>query len=346
MTTCADGVLDRTTNVEVFSDFYSADLTLQSRLVADAAPSHPQQGMVTITTIQRVFYAELLTTHSLESFYCTDSVTFPTPGTSLRFDAALRPTHVVGYLTPLIPGLCLTGTLLWPYDGPVMEPQQSPSTPGLGIVGLWPQASDIQLMPVPAPAGCPSLQGSALASPHADTAYGLHLPSPSPPASPTNVSTPGSSGASTSTSPERHTEATPLPRERRLRSAPYTRPTTSDHRSNQSSPMDPMGAAALDRVKKRVQQLIKAHPHAIEPCIGDPAANAIIGSTPLRLGTPGKSIYTMFFYSSRSGNRLRFNCRICVHVDARFSRALRHQRQDHFDHSPFQCQGGTGHPSW
>ena len=227
-----------------------------------------------------------------------------------------------------------------------MGPQLSPSTIGVGIVGPWSQASEIQSMPIPSPTGCPTLQESAYTSSHTDTAYDSQLPlPPTAPASPTAVSTPGSSGVSTSTSPERHTVATPLPTKRRLRSAPYARPTTSDHRSIQCSPVDPTGAVALDHVRNRVQQFITDHPHAIEPCIGDPAAVDIIGSNP-RLGTPGKSIYTVFFYSSRSGGKLRFNCHDCTHVDARFSRALRHQRQDHFRHSPFPCQGGTGHPAW
>ena len=40
--------------------------------------------------------------------------------------------------------------------------------------------------------------------------------------------------------------------------------------------MDPTGAVVLDHVRKRVQQFVTDHSHAIEPCIGDPAAMDIM----------------------------------------------------------------------
>ncbi len=376
VTTFADGLLGQASEVADHGHFYSVDLTLQSRPVDDAAPSRPMQGMATMTTFRRVFNAELLTPHVVELFSYNDFATFPSESALLRFDAALRPTHAAEHLTPLIPELYLAGTLRWPYDVPVMEPQQSPSTVGPG--SLWPPASypfngDLSKykwymkdaashvctciavaphtsqanveMPVPSPAGSPSLQGSPLVSPDAYAVYDLHQSSPPTPTSSTCVSTPGSSGVSTSTSLERSSAATTLPRKKRLCSAPYARPTASAQRSIQRSPMDPTDAVARDNVRKGIQQFVTDHPHAIEPCIGDPAAMDIVGSNP-RLGTPGKSIYTVFFFSSRSGRKPRFNCHDCPHTDARFSRGLRHQRQEHFGHYPFPCQGGTSHPAW
>ena len=127
----------------------------------------------------------------------------------------LHPTHAVEYSTPQIPGLCTTGALFWPHGGPIMEPHQSPSVVGFGILGLFatstvPSQFDHQGLlsypfngdhsmskwytkepttyvctstaqvntqtSVPSAAGCPSLQGSPLASAHADPAYELHLP--------------------------------------------------------------------------------------------------------------------------------------------------------------------------
>ena len=49
-TTCADGSLGRTKDVEAFNKFYPAELMLQSRLVEDAALAHPREGMATITS--------------------------------------------------------------------------------------------------------------------------------------------------------------------------------------------------------------------------------------------------------------------------------------------------------
>ena len=258
------------------------------------------------------------------------------------------------------------------------EPQQSPSTVDPRNLVLWPPASylfngdqskcklymkdatahvftciaaaqhrsqaNIE-MPVPSPAGSPSLQGSPPVSSDAYTPYDLHLSLPPTPASSTSVSTPASSATSTSTSPERSSVATPLPRKKRPCSVPYARPTASAQRSIQRSFMDPTDAVARDIIRKGVQQFVTDHPHVIEPFIGDQAAMDIVGSNP-RLGTPGKSIYTIFFFSSGSGRKLRFNCHDCGHVDARASRALRHQRQFHFGHNPFPCQGGAGHSVW
>ena len=189
---------------------------------------------------------------------------------------------------------------------------------------------------------------ATLASPHAHVSgptTDSHLSIPRTPASPIYISTPDSSGASSSTSPETNALSIPSSRKKRLqRSAPYARPCTSGQQTNSGSSMGDMDAVALENARVRVRQYVKDHPHAIEPCIGDPIANAIIGSTP-RLGTPGKSLYSVFFSSSRNG-KPRFTCLECAHVDGRFSRAARHQRQDHFGHYPFPCDGGVGHPAW
>jgi hypothetical protein len=47
-TTCADGSLGRTKDVEDFNNFYSAE---QSRLAQSAALAHPMQGMATSTSL-------------------------------------------------------------------------------------------------------------------------------------------------------------------------------------------------------------------------------------------------------------------------------------------------------
>ena len=123
----------------------------------------------------------------------------------------LHPTHAVEYSTPQIPRPCTTGALFWPHDGSIMEPHQSPSVIGFGILGLFatstvPSQFDHQIAlddnqsmsewytkepkthvctstaqvntqtSVPSPAGCPSLQGSPFASAHASLACELHLP--------------------------------------------------------------------------------------------------------------------------------------------------------------------------
>ena len=109
--------------------------------------------------------------------------------------------------------------------------------------------------------------------------------------------------------------------------------------------MEPTDAAALDNAREGVRQFDKDNPHAIELDVGDPVAMAIIGSNH-SLGIPGKLVYSVFFFSSlsRSGKNwfIGYNC---GHVDARFSRAVRHQRQEHFGHYPYLCQGDTGRPA-
>ena len=112
------------------------------------------------------------------------------------------------------------------------------------------------------------------------------------PASTVYVSTPGSSSASTSTSPETRGVPGSSLRSKRLRSAPCARPTASGQRSIQSSPMGPTNTVTLDSVRQSVRQFFTAQPHVIEPCIGDPAAMDIIWSN-TRLGTPGKSLYSV-----------------------------------------------------
>jgi hypothetical protein len=195
------------------------------------------------------------------------------------------------------------------------------------------------------PAGCPNLQRSPLSSAYAGPVYDSRLLVPPTPASPSFVSTPGSSGVSTSASPETRCVDIPAPRKKRpQRSAPYARPSARGQRSISGSSIESTDAVALDNIRKGARQFVRDNPHVIEPCIGDPAAMAIIGSNH-RLGTPGKSIYSVFFSSSRSG-KPRFTCYDCGHVDARVSRALRHQRQDHFGHYPYPCEGSADHPAW
>jgi hypothetical protein len=82
------------------------------------------------------------------------------------------------------------------------------------------------------------------------------------------------------------------------------------------------------------------NPHAVEPSVGDPAAIAITGG----LGVPGRSVYSAFFSGPRG--KSPFTCYECGRTEARFLRAVRHQRQEHFQHYPFRCQGGAGHPAW
>ena len=172
-----------------------------------------------------------------------------------------------------------------------------------------------------------------------------YLPVPPTPASSAYVSTPGSSGVSSSTSPETSSLSFPSPRKKRLqRPAPYDRPNTGCQPTDPGSSMGATNAVVLENARKGIRQFVKAHPHVLEPCIGEPAANAILGAT-LRLGTPGKSLYSALFVSGRSG-KPRFTCYECGHVDTRFNRAARHQRQDHFGHYPFPCQGAAGHPAW
>lgn len=196
---------------------------------------------------------------------------------------------------------------------------------------------------VPSPAGCPSLQMFPSASAHAAPAYESHLPLPPTPASPTYVSTPGSSRGSTSTTPRTSCIAIPPPRKKRLqRSVPYARPDAPS--SIPGSSVEPTDAVALENARKGVLQFVTDHPRIIEPSIGELAALAIVGSNP-RLGTPGKSVYSVFFSSSR-GRNPRFTCLDCGKKDKRVSRAVRHQRQEHFGHYPFPCQGDASHPAW
>ena len=133
----------------------------------------------------------------------------------------------------------------------------------------------------------------------------------------------------------------PSPRKKhQQRSGSYAR---SRAGSTLVSSTDPGDAVTLDSARVGLRRWIKENPHAIEPSIGSSAAAAIIGSN-LRLGTLGRSLYSAFF-SSRSGKH-PFTCHECGHEEGRFSRAVRHQRQEHFWHYPFQCQGGSGHSAW
>lgn len=210
------------------------------------------------------------------------------------------------------------------------------------IVAAQQMPRDFQMSVLP-PAGCPSLQRFPPSSAHAAPVYEPHLPLPPTPASPTYVSTPGSSRGSTSTTPRTSCIAIPPPRKKRLqRSVPYARPNAPS--SIPGSSVEPTDAVALENARKGILQFVTDHPHQCEPCIGEPAAMAIVGSNP-RLGTPGKSVYSLFFSYSR-GRNPRFTCLDCGHVDKRVSRAVRHQRQEHFGHYPFPCQGDAGHPAW
>ena len=175
---------------------------------------------------------------------------------------------------------------------------------------------------------------------------GPHFPLSLTPSSPAYLTTPGSSGASTSSSPEGTNISIPAssPRKNRLRSsAPYSPPSSSSRRSGPHSSIEPHDAVALENARKGVREFVRNKPHAVEPSIGDPAATALIRSVP-RLGMPGKTVYSAFF-SSRNG-KSPFTCNECGRVEKRFSRAVRHQRQEHFAHYPFQCEGGLGHPAW
>jgi hypothetical protein len=143
-TTCADASLGRAKDVEDFSRFYSAEQMLQSRLIEGAASSHQMQGSAIIYSFQHAFHVEMLINPAIEPFSYTDTAipSFPlVQSPSFSFDAALHPTQAVEYSTPPISGSWPTGALLWPHDMPVMEPRQSPSSVGLGMVGLWPTAS-------------------------------------------------------------------------------------------------------------------------------------------------------------------------------------------------------------
>ena len=181
----------------------------------------------------------------------------------------------------------------------------------------------------------PSLNIQAARSP----AYDSQLPVPLTPLSLGYLTTPDSLGDS---SPGN--TSIPIPpsprKKRRQRSAPYSR----SHAGSTSVPSTDSGdAVALDSARVGLQQWVKANPHAVEPSIGSSAATAIIGSNP-RLGTLGRSLYCAFF-SNRRGKH-PFTCYECGHEEGRFSRAVRHQRQEHFGHYPFQCQGGSSHSAW
>ena len=82
--------------------------------------------------------------------------------------------------------------------------------------------------------------------------------------------------------------------------------------------MEDTDVVALENARISIQYFIREHHHVLEPCIGDLAAKAIIEST-LRLGTPGKSLYSAFFVSSHSGKPW-VTCYECAHADAGFSR--------------------------
>jgi hypothetical protein len=124
----------------------------------------------------------------------------------------------------------------------------------------------------------------------------------------------------------------------------YDRPIARGQRSISVSSMESTDAMARVDVRNGVRQFVRDNPHVMEPCIGEPVAMAITGSNS-RLGTPGESLYSVFFSSSRSGES-PFTCHDCGRVDASVSHALGHQRKDHFSHYPFPCQGGAGHPAW
>jgi len=190
---------------------------------------------------------------------------------------------------------------------------------------------------IPSPAAHPRLQRPSVASTRGPP-YDAHFPMPPTPVS--HITTPEFSGASSSGS-ESPRPSVPASSSRKKR--PYTRPSPSGTRSVLGSPMEPELAAALDNAREGVQRFVKENPHTVEPPIGNRAATAIMGSDS-RLGTPGKSLYSAFFSSSHG--KPPFTCYECGHVETRFSRAVRHQRQEHFEHYPYLCQGGSGHPAW
>ena len=211
-------------------------------------------------------------------------------------------------------------------------------TPQLDIRAVsTPSSTAHHLSPfTPSPPDYPDLQGSFVTSPQARL-FDPQSPLPPIPLFPAYLMTPGSSGASTSSSPEGTNSSIPAssPRRNRLQSsAPYTPPSSSSRRSGPRWARGSNDAVALEAARESVREFVKYNPQAVEPVIGDPAATALVGSVPE--GVPGKTVYSAFF-SSQTG-KSPFTCYECGRVEKRFLRAVRHQRQEHFGHYPFQCE--------
>jgi hypothetical protein len=199
------------------------------------------------------------------------------------------------------------------------------------------------MLPFVPPSPYPGLQGSSLVSAHArpsSPVYDSNVPVSPTPLSPTYLTTPGSSGVSTSSSPDRSSVSIPSSssRRKRLQSRTPNVPPQSK-RSTLRSAEETKDGVALDNVRKYVRKFVKEHPVSIEPSIGDPAMGSI--SLNSKFGAPGKSLYSAFF-----STKPPFTCYECGCVERRYSRAVRHQRQEHFMHFPFACPGGRGHPAW
>ena len=93
--------------------------------------------------------------------------------------------------------------------------------------------------------------------------------------------------------PVRRPAAYPFPRQERSGSSTL-RPSTSSQQISSGFSMEDTDAVALKNARTGVWQFVKAHPHVLEPCVGDSVAKTIIGSTP-RLWTPGRSLCSVFF---------------------------------------------------
>ena len=217
-----------------------------------------------------------------------------------------------------------------PQDAPYLNIQQT-GTPS--------SFNGILSPPVPS---YPSLQGPCLVNANArpsSPADDSHFPLPPTPVSPAYLITPNGSGSSTDSSPGILIPSLPRKR-RRQRGMPYARPSPNCVGATLGSFTEPY-AVTLDNARKAVREWVKTNPHSVEPLVGHAAAIAIVGAH-LRMGTAGKSLYSVFFSNSKPP----FMCYECGHLEQRFSRAVRHQRQEHFGHYPFLCQGGSGHPAW
>ena len=181
--------------------------------------------------------------------------------------------------------------------------------------------ADHLLLFVPSQAGGPSLQGYPLAIAYArmsGSAHDSHFPMP-PTTSILNLPLDLYLRSVYEQQSGKHERwLLPLRQERSdYRALRRMLVSTSGQRSIPGSSMEPTVAAAIDNARESVQKFVRDHLHAIEPCIGDPAAMAIIGSNP-RLGTHGKPLYSAFFFT-RSGKLPSSTFYNSRHVDAPFS---------------------------
>jgi hypothetical protein len=194
---------------------------------------------------------------------------------------------------------------------------------------------------------CASEEHPSTQAPNTPSSTAHHLLPFVPSLSTTYATTLGSSVASTSGNPESTASPIrPLRRERGNGEVLRRTLVPGPRSQSQSWAICPAGfsgandAAALDKVRVCMQEFVRENPHALGPSVGDPAAISITGG----LGVPGRSVYSAFL--SSPSDKPPFTCYECGRTGAHFSRAVRHQRQEHFRHYPFRCQGGAGHPTW